>query len=977
MAEFGSGGVISTSVDGLPGGDGARSVFAWVKFGPPGGDPAGHFGIHAYGNVASNGVAHLFVQNGLLSFSGNGNDFQSSLTLPQGGWHLVGYTYSEGASEITLWIDGQAQTGPLSGGIPLNTVPDIGQVGGDFAPGPTMKWPGQIENVQLYGTSLQVDQIAELFAAGPQGQPVPDGVLLGWWSLFFDSRDHSGGNDGTAVNVTFPRILQLGDGNDTLTRLHSADALRWDRGGGGNDTLVYNAQGKSVVIALGFEDGQPAGVIWDAGVIPHLGQSGAVTGSFFSEFEKVNLNASNAVLASEFETVQNPISFVVTGDGGANIFDASAMGSSTRVFLNGLGGADTLIGGAGDDELDGGTGADEMDGGAGNDLYRVDNPGDRVFEDIGGGTNDRVVVTVSYQLMEGQEIERLLVASRDSTNGINLTGNEFRQQIFGNAGHNIIDGRGGADTMTGYGGNDTYYVDNVGDRVIEAADGGTDRVFTSVDYALGAGQHIEFLEAVRSSSTAPLKLTGNEFGQTLRGNAGANLLDGRGGADVMQGLGGDDTYIVDHVSDRVIESPADWGHDVVMTSVSYRLAAGVAVEELRTTLDTGTDPINLTGNEFEQTLVGNAGANVLNGGGGADWMFGGGGDDTYYVDHRLDFVHEAAGGGKDQILASVSYRLADASEIERLTTTNNAGTQAIDLAGNGFSQTIVGNAGNNVFTGHGGGDVLRGLGGADRFVYTAISDSTPGAAGRDRIEDFTDEDIIDLSAIDPNSTAPGNQNFLFIGDAVFTGVNGELRFQFSGSSTLVQADIDGDRKADFEISLAGNKVLDIDHFAGVVDLRDTFNGHRYLAVVEDAPISWLEAAQRAEALGGHLVTITSAEENDFVFGLVDTPEFWSPNGLHGAWLGGYQPAGSAEPGGGWRWVTDEAFDFTAWNSGEPNEAGGGENALHFHIPNNLVPVWNDIRHDADIVDPDLAFASYVVEFDGLSSHVPSSLELLG
>jgi len=64
--------------------------------------------------------------------------------------------------------------------------------------------------------------------------------------------------------------------------------------------------------------------------------------------------------------------------------------------------------------------------------------------------------------------------------------------ITGDAGDNILDGRGGATAiMTGLGGNDTYFVDDAGDVVNEVVGEGTDRVVTSVDYALNAGQSIE------------------------------------------------------------------------------------------------------------------------------------------------------------------------------------------------------------------------------------------------------------------------------------------------------------------------------------------------------------------------------------------------------------------------------------------------------------------------------------------------------
>lgn len=59
----------------------------------------------------------------------------------------------------------------------------------------------------------------------------------------------------------------------------------------------------------------------------------------------------------------------------------------------------------------------------------------------------------------------------------------------------------------------------------------------------------------------------------------------------------------------------------------------------------------------------------------------------------------------------------------------------------------------------------------------------------------------------------------------------------------------------------------------------------------------------AEEQGGYLATITSSEENNFVFELIDHAEFWYKTGPDdiGPWIGGYQPTGSAEPEGGWTW----------------------------------------------------------------------------
>ncbi|TIX74138.1 MAG: calcium-binding protein, partial [Mesorhizobium sp.] len=78
--------------------------------------------------------------------------------------------------------------------------------------------------------------------------------------------------------------------------------------------------------------------------------------------------------------------------------------------------------------------------------------------------------------------------------------------IQGNAGANVINGLAGADTMTGYGGNDTYYVDNAGDRVVEAVGGGTDKVLASLSHALSAGSQIELLATTSQSGTTAINL---------------------------------------------------------------------------------------------------------------------------------------------------------------------------------------------------------------------------------------------------------------------------------------------------------------------------------------------------------------------------------------------------------------------------------------------------------------------------------------
>ncbi|HEV2865875.1 MAG TPA: calcium-binding protein, partial [Allosphingosinicella sp.] len=385
-------------------------------------------------------------------------------------------------------------------------------------------------------------------------------------------------------------------------------------------------------------------------------------------------------------------------------------------------GDDKLFGEAGNDVLVGGFGANTYNGGSGDDSFLLFRAG-TVVEAIGGGIDtlyadvDAFNTELDFVLTPGAEVEFLEPGQNAGFTAVNFTGNEFAQQLRGTSAANRLDGGGGADTMIGMNGNDTYFVDNAGDKAIEGAGGGVDKVFASVSYTLAAGQQLEFLATTNESGTAGINLTGNEVANTVTGNAGANRLDGGGGADTLKGLGGNDTYVVDASLDKVIET-AGQGNDTVMATVSYALAAGTEVETLRAADAAATDAIDLSGNEFANNLIGNAGANVLNGGTGADTMKGGAGDDAYVVDIAGDVVVEADGGGTDEIRTTLSeFSLASTANVENLTGLGAAANK------------LTGNAGANRLDGRGGADTMIGGAGDDTYVVDNAADATVEAGG--------------------------------------------------------------------------------------------------------------------------------------------------------------------------------------------------------------------------------------------------------
>ena len=126
------------------------------------------------------------------------------------------------------------------------------------------------------------------------------------------------------------------------------------------------------------------------------------------------------------------------------------------------------------------------------------------------------------------------------------------------------------------------------------------------------------------------------------------------------------------------------------------------------------------------------------------------------------------------------------------------------------------------------------------------------------------------------------------------------------------------------------------NFSAIQDIeenpeRTSFNGHTYLAF--NTPVTWYAAKWICENRGGHLATITSAEENAFVRSII-TGEFW---------IGGTD----ADDEQHWRWVTQEAFSYENWRSGQPDNSISYEVSLTHTGEENHLRVyedgtWNDI-----------------------------------
>ena len=244
---------------------------------------------------------------------------------------------------------------------------------------------------------------------------------------------------------------------------------------------------------------------------------------------------------------------ILGGSGDDTVYGAAGddllRGDSGNDYLDGGEGSDTLLGGGGVDTLDGGLGADSMAGAALGDIYYVDHVMDVVTESADHGGVDVVNAAINYTLVEN--VENLNLVGGANMTG---TGNAGPNLIVGNGGVNRIEGLGGNDKIQGGEGNDTlvggegddrldggigidtYYVDSVGDVVIDP-DGGY--IYSTVDWDLRDTPTITHLIL---EGSADIDARGNGLANTLQGNGGINVLNGGSGNDNLLGGAGDTLY---------------------------------------------------------------------------------------------------------------------------------------------------------------------------------------------------------------------------------------------------------------------------------------------------------------------------------------------------------------------------------------------------------------------------------------------------
>jgi Ca2+-binding RTX toxin-like protein len=375
-------------------------------------------------------------------------------------------------------------------------------------------------------------------------------------------------NAGTDNVVTFVNYT-LADNVENLQLSGSAIA------GTGNslNNLITGTDGANILDGKAGNDTMQGGVGND---IYHVDSAGDVV-----------IEAANAGT----DSVVSSVSYTL----GENLEHLELAGTAA---INGTGNAlnNLLWGNSGDNVLDGKAGDDTLRGGAGNDTYYVDSSSDVVTEAANAGT-DSIYVAFNYTL--GANLENLYLTGTTATHGI---GNELDNRLYGNSANNLLEGGAGNDVFWGDNGNDTlkggtgndwldggagiatleggvgddtYVVRSTSDVLVEAANAGIDKAYTSgiTSYTLAA--NIENLELLGIYS---INGTGNSLNNEIKGNTVANTLSGAAGNDSLYGFDGNDTLL------------GGTGND---------------------SLDGGKDNDLLVGGAGNDTLTGGAGADIF------------------------------------------------------------------------------------------------------------------------------------------------------------------------------------------------------------------------------------------------------------------------------------------------------------------------------------------------------------------------------
>jgi Ca2+-binding RTX toxin-like protein len=679
------------------------------------------------------------LANGAIQISGIG---------PGVGKAIVGTTGADtlAAGATSELVQGLGGSDSLSGGAGFDTLD--GGTGSDTMAGGAKS--------DTYIVDSTKDVISE---SGGADDRIQASITIDLNNVAYDGIEHVTLTGTSALSATGDEFANMLIGNTGANKLDGGALADTMIGGAGNDTYTVDDSGDSIVEYANEGTDQV---------------SSSATAFILSDFVE-NLTLTGT---ADIDGTGNELANKITGNDGAN-------------DLLGRVGNDTLTGNDGDDSLDGGQGADSLSGGKGNDIYFIDDAGDKITESGPSTDVDTVQSDISYVLGNTLEVLELL-----GTDDIDGTGNALANKIDGSGGANVLSGLAGDDTLNGAFGSDLLLGGDGNDLLKTFNDantlvgGGGNDVFQFA--GTGSGTIADFNglpggDVIDLQALLPIGVTAASAKQFLDTDivAGSTILlvdqDGSGTGPFVEvaELLGVSTNLAGLLANASIVGvgglvPAP----LVGTSAGDTLAVAV-----------GGDSTLLQGLGGNDSLTGGKGADTLDGGTGSDSLVGGNGSDTYIVDSAKDVIVDI-GGSDDRIQASISIDLNAAAYagIEHVTLT---GTGALNATGTDLTNLLIGNAGNNILDGKGSDDQLAGGAGNDTYIVDSLDDQifeNPGE-GTDQVNNST---AYTLAANVENLTLTGTDGNFGEGNDLANKITGNSGANFlighDGNDTLTGND---------------------------------------------------------------------------------------------------------------------------------------------------------------------------------------------
>ena len=589
------------------------------------------------------------------------------------------------------------------------------------------------------------------------GSPQNDALDAGAGSGDLIDRTISGGS----LTMTDAQISVSGLDTDTLTGFENASI----GGSGGPDSIDLSGfSGPTTISANSGDDTLSGGGSADF----LLGGGGVGDRVDETSDDDITLAGDSLTVGAEgTDTLSGVESASLAGGSSANVIDAANATVGFPVAIDGLAGADSLLG-----SFTSGT----LLGGAGNDTLAPKGGNDSI---AGGSEADRLIATTFGDLVLTDT--QLTGAGTDSLSGIeqaSLTGDGSQNQLDAGAFSGTVTLSGGTntDTLVGAAGSDML-------------DGGSDtndfiRQTANADQQLTdtevSGDGTDTLVGVERAS-----LTGGAAGNqldasaftggpvTLAGLAGADTLSPGGGAFPDRIEGGADSDRLVSTSDAANRSLTDvlltgQGSDTLADVEAASLTGGGSANDIDASGFTG-GPVSIAGLGGADSIDGSPQADLIDGGisndllssgSGGDEVLGGDGLDSIDGGNDADLIDGGPGAdsldgasGTDTLRAAsdgAALTLTDASLNDGAANDTLAGLEAASLSGGAAANAIDASA-------FGGAVSIDGLGGADSLTGSPQDDVLTGGGGSDTLSGLAGDDVHNTTdgVVDENLCGPG------------------------------------------------------------------------------------------------------------------------------------------------------------------------------------------------------------------------------